>query len=54
MYLCLYGEGRNDFDAGKSIARVIEMGWVLKVETFLGAELAMSVASAIGHEKVEI
>ncbi len=42
MHLCLYGGGRNDFDAGKSISTSLE--WALKIETFLGPEMATSAA----------
>jgi hypothetical protein len=51
MYLlCLYGTGRNDIIAGKSISRPLE-GVALKNETFLGPEIATSEANAIWAQK---
>ncbi len=36
--LYIYGAGRNEFDAGKSISRAVGKGWSLKIETFLSPE----------------
>ncbi len=44
MYL---GAGRNEFDEEKSIAVTFERGWVLKIETLLGPEMATSKVCAI-------
>jgi hypothetical protein len=32
MYLCLYGAGRNDFDAGNIHCKGDWKGWALKIE----------------------
>ncbi len=36
--LYIYGAGRNEFDAGKSISRAVGKGRSLKIETFLSPE----------------
>jgi hypothetical protein len=41
---CLYGLGRNDFDAGKSITQAR----ALKIDTFFGSEMATSEAPLQG------
>ncbi len=47
----LYGAGSNDFDEEKSIFKGHWKGWALKVESFLGPEMATSEASAIWAPK---
>ncbi len=39
---CLYGAGRNNFDAGNIHFEGHWKGWALKIETFLGPEMATS------------
>ncbi len=53
MYLLFiqYSVGHNDFDAGKSILRAIWNSWTLKIETFLGPEMAMREGSAMWAPK---
>ncbi len=48
---CLYGAGRNYFDAGKSYFEGYWKGWALKIETFLGPKMAKSEASAMWAKK---
>jgi hypothetical protein len=43
---CLYGAGRNDFDAEKSSFEGHWKGWALKIKNFLGPEMVTSEASA--------
>jgi hypothetical protein len=45
------GAGRNDFDGVKSIFKGHSKGWAVKIETFLGPEMATSKASAIWAQK---
>jgi hypothetical protein len=47
MYLLFIWRERNDFDAGKSNFECHWKGWALKIETFLGLEMATIDASAI-------
>jgi hypothetical protein len=51
MYCCLYGAGQNDFDVGYIHFEGHLKGWALKIETFLGTEMATSGASAIWAQK---
>ncbi len=48
---CLYGAGRNDFDVGYIHFEGHWKGWALKIETFLGPEMATSEANAIWTQK---
>jgi hypothetical protein len=48
---CLYGAGRNDFDAGNIHYKGHWKEWALKFGTFLGPEMATSKARAIWAQK---
>jgi hypothetical protein len=51
MYLLILWRGHNDFPAGNIHYKGHCKGWTLKTETFLGPEMATSVASAIWAQK---
>jgi hypothetical protein len=48
---CLFGAVRKDFDAGNIHYKGHWKGWALKIETFLGPEMAASEASVIWAQK---
>jgi hypothetical protein len=49
---CLYGTGRNNFDAGNIHCKGHCMGWALKkIETFWCLEMATREANAIWAQK---
>jgi hypothetical protein len=49
---CLYEAGRNDFEVDYIHFEGHWKGWALKIETFLGPEMATSEASAIWAQKI--
>jgi hypothetical protein len=53
MYLLIIWRCMKDFDAGNIHYKGYWKGWALKVETFLGPEMATSAASAIWAQIVE-
>jgi hypothetical protein len=54
---CLYDAGRNDFDVGNIHYEGLWKGWALKIETFLGPEMATTepteVSAIFGPKKFE-
>jgi hypothetical protein len=51
MHLLFIWRQRNDFDAGKSNFEGHGKGWVPKIETILGPEMATGEARAIWAQK---
>ncbi len=50
MYLLIFA-GRYDFEGGNIHYKGNCIVWALKIETYLGPEMATSIASAIGDQK---
>jgi hypothetical protein len=53
MYLLFLWRVRNGFEACNIITRGIGRGWALKIETFLGPEMARAKRVPFGPKKVE-